>query len=253
MELAREVAEYLPQKDKRNLRAVSSFWRDIISGGGLGIICINGEKAVKELLLAPDSEFSKWIEQIPFHSLSCRIDNLERGSDAYFHTFFTHRFPKFKHLTSLRLAAVYLDDHQLIKDSQPHIKELKLDNCYSTLNGFAMLVNNFPELTHLTLINIGHRPIPHEEVPPLRFNLLPQSPRKLSIGDFSMDSFPILDWIFSVPWDEVSVLKGKKTLRLGTQHFIDRASANVKRLDLQENYMPRRTYRDHPTIVPREC
>ena len=206
MELAQEIIQYLPQKDQFTLWLVSEFWRRVTPDDVFTAIDMNGCEAAIGWLGLPDNFKNRIMNCC--RSLSCEIDNIEHRSNTPFHTFFTKDLHGFKQLTSLRLAAVYLDDYQLIKDSQPQIKDLTLDNCHSTLEGFATLVNNFPELTHLTLINIIHLPIQQEKVPPPLFNSPSQSPRKLSLVTSSLDSAPILKWTLSGRWDKVSVLRG---------------------------------------------
>lgn len=152
----------------------------------------------------------------------------------------------FGRLTSLRLAEVSLVNLKFIEDSQPRIEDLSLYRCCSTPEAFATLVNKFPNLTRLTLVEVLHRP---KKAPPPQLSILsPQSSLKLFIANVSRDDC-FLDLIFSVLWDEVSILKGSYSTRLRPQYFIDRASTNLKRLDVQD-YISRRTYHDLPAIVP---
>ena len=252
VESIQDIIRCLPQNDQLTFSLLSKRLRVIGLDVALKTIKMNGWKAVYDWDRLLD--YFKEVVMGCCCSLSCTIDNIgssdPRKSGDYYANFFTQHLNGFGELTSLHLIAVHLDAHQLIliKDSQPHITELTLNNCLSTLDGFAMLINNFPKLTHLTLINIGHHSIPDEKLPP---HLPAQSPRKLIIADFNRGSVPILNWIFSEPWDGVSVLEGKNTPRMATQHFIESASANVRDLDLQENLLC--TYRDRPMIPPWEC
>ena len=251
VELVQDIIRYLPRGEQLTFSLLSKRSRAVGLDVALSTINMNGQNAVDGWPSLSD-DFKKLVVG-RCRSLSCTINNIRARSldphdnRRYYANFSTQHLSDFEQLTSLHLVAVHLNDRQLINSIQPHIKELKLDNCSSTLNGFATLINNFPELTHLTLINIKYHQIQHELVAP---HLPPQSLRKLFIADVSLDIgfFRLLDWIFSVPWDDVSVLEGKGTRRLKTQQFIGRASANVKRLDLQENLC--HPYRERRMILP---
>ena len=243
-ELSWKIIGYLPITDQLTLRAVSKYWKNFFGHEHFKTIYINSEEVVKYWLFLDSNTFREEIMEKVVTSLCCRIDNPE-----YFETFFTYKLDEFKILTSLRLARVNLDGNSsLIVKVQQHIKTLTLAHCCFTVNGFAKLVNHFPELTHLKLINISRNT--KKEQDPLPSNLPLKSGRMLSIADLSRNNVPILTWILLTQWDDVSVLEGQNIGRLETQYLIDRVSGNVKRLDLQENLC--RTYRDRPIILPWE-
>ena len=254
MELIQDIIRYTSRDDQLAFSLLSKKLRVIGLDAALATctVDINGWKAVEEWQSLSDD--FKNLVMGRCRSLSCTINNIPgrnsgKGGDNCAN-FFTQHWDQFKRVTSLGLATVYLANSKLIYGVQPRIKELTLVDCLYTLDGLATLVNTFPELTHLTLINITHSSSRNKKVPPLLPTVSPDSGRKLSIGDFTPGSFPVLNWILSVPWDDVSVLEGKKTSGHGLeiQDFIDGASANVKCLDLQEKLCC--TYRDRPVILP---
>ena len=254
VELIQKIIRHLPQKDRVTVSQLSKrlngFTKDVVFNS----IYMKDQEAV-DRWGDLSKDFRAWIMN-RCQSLSCTIDTSEvisehKDSDKYL-IFFAGYLNHFEKLTSLHLAKVSLVDPRFIEHSQPHIKELTLRKCYSTLEAFATLVDKFPNLTHLTLIEIHD--CSADAVagsPPQLSNSPPESSRKLSIADFFGD-VSFLNIIFSVPWDEVSILEGTGSDRLDPQCFIDCASRSLKRLDVQDNKL-RCTYRGLPTIVPWEC
>ena len=252
MELIQDITQRLPRKDQLSLSLVSKRLNEFTKKDVFSSIYMNNQEAVDRWGDLPQ-DFRAGIMR-HCSSLFCKIDTFmvisgHEHSDKY-PIFFAKYLNNFNQLKSLHLTEVSLVNPKFIKDSQPRIKELTLDTCYSTLEAFATLVNKFPNLTHLKLIKIHD--CPGAGVFPSHLSeLFPKTLRKLSIADF-LGYNPFLNFIFSVPWDEVSILEGTDFDRLEPQPPIDGASANLKRLDMQDDQRCR-TYRDLPAIVPWEC
>ena len=254
MELIQEIAEHLPREDQLALSMVSKSLR----AATLPVVSrtINAtDKTVRKVDKAP-----KWLTEgvrSIFYRVGSDSGSLYSGSD--YGTFLTRDLNKFPHLTSLHLALKfqYLDSELILHlQGVEELTDLTLEECGVTSKGFATLVK-FPKLTRLTLLNVEHHmsePSPFSGLPSPSSGLPTPSPRRppreLSIADFSY-AVLLLDIIFSVSWDEVSILSGHLGVKLATRLFIDYASSNLKRLELQENIIC--TYRDRPVILPWEC
>ena len=242
-----KIVELLPRKDQLALSMVSKYFR-AVTLPVFHTINITGIKVTKV------GEVPKWLMDNYVHSILYRVDRTFSQFGKYDHrTFLTQDLNKFKQLTSLHLALeLQCLDFKSIQHLR-HVRDLTLERCRVTSGGLATLVGS-PDLIHLTLINIHSKPHPGEEPSPSSAPSPRPSPRKLSIAQFSCGGFDLLDVIFSVSWDRLSILSGDIVQKLTAIHFIDHANSNLECLELQENPIYGSTYRDCPAIpIPWEC
>ena len=249
VELIQEIVRQSTPKDQVALSMVSNSLRNIAKPVIFRTINMKGENAAIKWL------GDKSLNGIKKHvrSLSCRkIEDFDNPTDSQstngYQGFFAQGLDGFENLTSLCLATACLNDFELITNPQPRIKNLTLEDCEATSKGLAMLVNKFPNVTHLTLLRLDDVEADGGVSPAL--SLSSPTPRKLSISGFPPDCSGLLDVIFSHPWGEISILNEYVAFPvLSAQEFINRGSPNLIRLDLQEQIL--RT-RDRPTILPWE-
>ena len=246
VELIQKIVQPLPRKDQLALSMVSTYLRAATSPVVFHAINITGKK-VENVDEVPKRLMEKCVRSI-FYRVGPDTYQLYSGSD--YGTFLNRHLNNFPLLTSLHLALSFWPlDSELTKHLHC-VQDLTLEECRVTSKGLATLVNSpSSRLTRLTLSNVKH--CPGEEHSP---SASPRrSPRKLSIGKFSFYGFKLLDVIFSVSWDRLSILSGNIDHKLAAIHFIDHANSNLECLELQENLI-NSTYRDCPAIpIPWEC